>query len=102
MAGLGAALGREEVVPPVPLDDMRALGDAVRGDADRGGRGEGAAGGEVDLGDVDCEVLFGGVCGALGQAGCGGEVDFAVVVVVPEELGVLEMMMGGLQELTPR
>lgn len=95
VARLGPALRREEVVPPAALDDVRALCNAVRGRTNHSRRGEAAAGGEVDLGDVDCEVLVRGVRGPLGEARCGGEVDLAVVVVVPEELGLLEDKCGG-------
>lgn len=57
VARLGAALGREEVVPRAAPEEVRALGEAVRGPPGHGGRAEGAARREVDLADVDGEVF---------------------------------------------
>lgn len=71
VAGLGAALGGEEVVEPIVLDDMRAFRDPVQGLADHGRRRQGPSRREINLAYVDGEVfLFGVRCAIRESCGC--------------------------------
>lgn len=85
VSGLGAALGREQVVVVPAAKEVRALGDAVGGPPDHGRRRQRPPGRQVDLGDVDAKVLLGGSRRPVLEARGGAQVDFGGGVV-PEEL----------------